>query len=162
VAHMKPPKDTPDRPFGYYELTVDGLAGEAPISYAVQLPPEYNPYRRYPTVITLNGGSTGPRMQIDWWAGGVDAKGNRQGQGSRHGYIVIAPVWTVAHQGQYNYSLREHVAVLNSLRDACRRFSIDTDLVFLSGHAMGGTAAWDIGLAHPDLFAGVIPISCQI
>jgi hypothetical protein len=54
------------------------------------------------------------------------------------------------------------VAVLNSLRDACRRFSIDTNRVFLSGHAMGGTAAWDIGLSHPDLFAGVIPIACQI
>ncbi len=45
-----------------------------------------------------------------------------------------------------------------SLRDACRRFSIDTDRVFLSGHSMGGDAAWDIALAHPDLWAGVIPI----
>ena len=49
----------------------------------------------------------------------------------------------------------------NSLRDACRRFSIDTDRVFLSGHSMGGDAAWDIGLAHPDLWAGVIPIVAQ-
>ena len=44
------------------------------------------------------------------------------------------------------------------LRDACKRFSIDIDRVFLSGHSMGGDAAWDIGLAHPDLWAGVIPI----
>lgn len=48
--------------------------------------------------------------------------------------------------------------MLFSLRDACRRFSIDTDRVFLSGHSMGGDAAWDIGLAHPDLWAGVITI----
>jgi pimeloyl-ACP methyl ester carboxylesterase len=162
LAHMKPPKITPEQPGGTYELTTEGLAGEAPFNYTVQLPPEYNPYRRYPAVITLHGGGTNPKMQIDWWAGGVDAKGNRQGQGSRHGYIVIAPAWAAAHQGRYDYSLREHAAVLNSLRDACRRFSIDTDRVFLSGHAMGGTAAWDIGLAHPDLFAGVIPICCKI
>ena len=51
--------------------------------------------------------------------------------------------------------------MLNSLRDACRRFSIDTDRVFLSGHSIGGDAAWDIGLAHPDLWAGVIPIVAQ-
>ena len=51
--------------------------------------------------------------------------------------------------------------MLNSLRDACRRFAIDTDRVFLSGHSMGGDAAWDIGLAHPDLWAGVIPIVAQ-
>ena len=44
------------------------------------------------------------------------------------------------------------------LRDAMRRFSIDSDRVFLSGHSIGGDAAWDIGLAHPDLWAGVIPI----
>ena len=53
---------------------------------------------------------------------------------------------------------REHAAVLSCLRDASRRFSLDTDRVFLSGHGMGGDAAWDIGLAHPDLWAGVMPI----
>ena len=58
-------------------------------------------------------------------------------------------------------SAAEHAAVLNSLREACRRFASDTDRVFLSGHAMGGDAAWDIGLAHPDLWAGVIPISAR-
>jgi hypothetical protein len=50
---------------------------------------------------------------------------------------------------------------LNSLRDACRRFSIDADRVYLTGHSMGGDAVWDIGLAHPDLWAGVIPISAE-
>ncbi len=82
----------------------------------------------------------------------------RFGQATRQGYIVIAPAWTKPHQNQYEYSAREHAAVLGALRDAVRRFSIDTDRVFLSGHSMGGDAAWDIGLAHPDLWAGVIPI----
>ena len=36
--------------------------------------------------------------------------------------------------------------------------SIDVDRVYLSGHSIGGDAAWDIGLAHPDLWAGMIPI----
>ncbi|HEX3997575.1 MAG TPA: peptidase [Pirellulales bacterium] len=82
----------------------------------------------------------------------------RLGQSTRQGYIVIAPGWIKPHQAQYQYSAREHAAVLDSLRDACRRFSIDTDRVFLSGHSMGADAAWDIALAHPDLWAGVIPI----
>jgi hypothetical protein len=75
--------------------------------------------------------------------------------------VVIAPKWTEEHQKKYGYSAREHAAVLNSLRDACRRFAIDTDRVFLTGHSMGGDAAWDIGLAHPDLWAGVVPFTAQ-
>jgi len=92
-------------------------------------------------------------------SGGYTAEsGMRLGQATRHGYIVIAPQWTREHQRQYEFSAREHAAVLQPLRDACKRFSIDVDRVFLTGHSMGGTAAWDIGLSHPDLWAGVIPI----
>ena len=39
-----------------------------------------------------------------------------------------------------------------------RRFSVDSDRVYLTGHGTGGDAAWDLGLAHPDLWAGVMPI----
>jgi predicted esterase len=162
LSHMKPAVETepsePDRP-GYFSLTVPGLQGQGDFEYLVQLPPEYDPYRRYPCVVTLNGAGTAPDQQIDWWAGDYHAELRmRLGQASRHGYIVVAPVWTKPHQREYEFSAREHAAVLYALRDACRRFSIDTDRVFLSGHSMGGDAAWDLGLAHPDLWAGVIPI----
>lgn len=161
LAHMKPAvktrKPSADKT-GYYEIEVPGLTKKEPITYFVQLPPEYDPYRLYPAIVALNGEFTTAEQQIDWWAGPRGKDGARNGQASRQGYIVIAPVWTEEHQKKYGYSAHEHTAVLNSLRDACRRFSIDTDRVFLSGHSMGGDAAWDIGLAHPDLWAGVIPI----
>jgi pimeloyl-ACP methyl ester carboxylesterase len=164
LAHMKPQNDPPeavaDRP-GYYEIEVQVLAKEAPITYCVQLPPEYDPLRLYPAVVTLHGEAGTAEQQIDWWAGPRAKNGTRAGQATRYGYIVIAPKWTEEHQKQYGYSAREHAAVLNSLRDACRRFAIDTDRVFLSGHSIGGDAAWDMGLAHPDLWAGVIPITAQ-
>jgi predicted esterase len=159
MAHMKPPLETPESHTpGFYELEVPGLAGEPAVNYLVQLPPEYDPYRRYPAVVTLHGAGTTPQHQVDWWAGQRGDDGVPAGQAARHGYIVIAPAWAKEHQKTYEYSDREHAAVLNSLRDACRRFSIDTDRVFLSGHSMGGNAAWDIGLAHPDLWAGLNPI----
>jgi len=164
VAHMKPPLDSqggevPDVA-GMYELTVPGLSGEPDIRYWVQLPPFYDPLRRYPCIVTMNGGAASPLGQIQWWAGPYDPdRETRMGQATRYGYIVLAPQWTKEHQTRYEYSTREHAAVLYSLRDACRRFSIDTDRVFLSGYSAGGDAAWDIGLAHPDLWAGVIPIA---
>lgn len=210
LAHMKPPLDTPpEQEPGSYHVTIRGLENEPDVTYVVQLPPEYDPHVKYPTVVTLQGAGTTPEQQIAWWAGesrmpqstdsaqqNDPANGNgpkpppppavadsaansgtnaapaaapsgppipdihtmRLGQATRQGYIVIAPGWIKPHQSQYQYSAREHAAVLDSLRDACRRFSIDTDRVFLSGHSMGGDAAWDIALAHPDLWAGVIPI----
>jgi pimeloyl-ACP methyl ester carboxylesterase len=160
LAHLRPPLDAEpvaEQP-GYYELEIPGIDKETNVRYLVQLPPEYSPYRRYPAVVTLNGAGSSPEQQIDWWSGAQDGKGNRLGQGSRQGYVVIAVEWQKTGQAQYEYSAREHAAVLGSLRDACRRFSIDTNRVFLSGHSMGGDAAWDLGLAHPDLWAGVIPI----
>ena len=154
IALMKPTLDTQpadqEKP-GYYKLEVKGLNPAESIEYLVQLPPEYDPHRHYPTIMALHRQRSDATRQIDWWAG----------QASRHGYIVVAPNWAEQGQKVYEYSARDHAAVLRCLRDAFRRFSIDTDRVFLAGHSMGGDAAWDIGLAHPDLWAGVIPIAAM-
>ena len=161
LAHMKPPGEPPSQSPRRRRVTsrieVPVLPKESPRRYFLQLPPEYNPYRRYPMIISLHdSGSTAPR-QIDWWAGSW-GKNGREGQAARCGYIVMAPEWTAEHQDKYGYSAHEHAVVLACFRDACRRFAVDTDRVFLSGHGMGGDAVWDIGLAHPDLWAGVIPV----
>jgi predicted esterase len=164
IAHMRPPQEPTEFPKevpGLFTFEAEGIKGQPPVTYYVQLPPEYDSYRRYPTVVTLHGAGSTPHQQIDWWAGTLAANGTRLGQGTRQGYIVIAPLWAKEQQKTYGYSAEEHAAVLNSLRDASRRFSIDTDRVFLSGHSIGGDAAWDIGLSHPDLWAGVIPIVAQ-
>jgi predicted esterase len=161
IAHMKPSLETPSQSVpGFYRLTISSPNGDN-VTYSVQLPPEYDPHGNYPCIVTLHGTATTPEQQIDWWAGQQvqhDGATVRSGQAGRFGYIVIAPEWTSPHQAEYEGTVREQHAVLASLRDACRRFAIDTDRVFLSGHSAGGNAAWDIGLAHPDLWAGVIPI----
>lgn len=161
LAHMKPPSSSTDAPAqlpGFYEQTLAATDGQLAVTYYVQLPPEYDPHRKYPTIVTLHGGGSTAQLQVDWWAGPPGKDGVRLGHASRNGYIVIAPAWGKPQQATYNYSAEEHAAVLNSLRHACGRYSIDTDRVFISGHSMGGDAAWDIGLAHPDLWAGMIPI----
>jgi pimeloyl-ACP methyl ester carboxylesterase len=160
---MKPPLETPkeaERGAGQYELTVAGVADESDVRYVAQLPPEYDPLRRYPTVVVLPDDGVSIDQVLDFWAGPADKEkgGDRLGQATRHGYIVIAVDWRQPHQFSYDYSAREHRAVLGTVRDVCRRFSVDTDRVFLTGHGIGGDAAWDIAIAHPDVWAGVIPI----
>jgi pimeloyl-ACP methyl ester carboxylesterase len=164
---MKPPIDVPkdsQRGPGLCEFTVPGKEGKADIRYFIQLPPEYDPLRHYPTIVTLADAGVGPQQMLDFWCGPAikEKDGERHGQASRYGYITIAVDWQMPHQFTYDYSDREHSAVLRSLRDACRRFAIDTDRVFLTGHGIGGDAAWDIGLAHPDVWAGVMPIVATV
>jgi pimeloyl-ACP methyl ester carboxylesterase len=177
---MKPPmaaSKQSERGPGLFELSSRGMTGENDGRYLVQLPPEYDPLRHYPTIVALSDAGVTPEQLLDYWAGpaanvplpssegpgegSAEApnrpNGARLGQATRHGYIVIVVDWQLPHQLAYDYSAREHHAVLGALRDACRRFAIDTDRVFLTGHGMGGDAAWDIALAHPDLWAGVIP-----
>jgi predicted esterase len=159
AAAMRPPvAPPPETAPGRYELEVADPAGGKPIRCLVQLPPEYDPLRRYPAVLTLHAGWTTPLNQVEWWAGMPAEDGVRQGQAARHGTIVIAPAWAGDAQTAYEYSAREHALVLGSLRAAVRSFAIDTDRVFLSGHSLGADAAWDIALAHPDLWAGLVLI----
>ena len=166
AAHMRPPYPLPEpadeKLPGYFKEEVGVISGQPDVTYYVQLPPEYNPLRRYPMIVSLHAVGMDPELQINWWAGdpSTDRPG-RQGQAGRYGYIVIAPAWTTENQKQYEYTPREHAAVLGCVRDACRRFAVDTDRVFLTGHSSGGDAAWDIGVSHPDLWAGVVLVSAE-
>jgi pimeloyl-ACP methyl ester carboxylesterase len=160
---MKPPIETAkgaERGRAQYEFELPGLPDEPDFRYVIQLPPEYDPLRHYPTIVALSDAGVAAEQVLDFWTGPPDpAKSDeRLGLATRHGYIVIAVDWRLPNQYSYEYSAREHHAVLGALRDACRRFAIDTDRVFLTGHGVGGDAAWDIALAHPDLWAGVVPI----
>jgi len=160
ARQMRPPVDASvEIAPGLHELEVPGIEGEESFRCLVQVPPEYDPLRTYPAVVSLHAAWSTPQNQIEWWAGMPGQDGQRRGQAARNGTIVIAPAWTREQQTSYDYSAREHAAVLAALRHSLRRFSIDTDRVFLSGHSMGGDAAWDIALAHPDLWAGLIAIS---
>lgn len=159
AAAMRPPLDPPAAQGpGLFELAVPMPAGGS-MPCLVQLPPEYDPLRRYPAVVTLHSAWSTPLNQIEWWAGVPGPDGMRLGQATRHGVVVVAPAWLAEGQRAYAFSPREHAAVLASLREALRRFPIDTDRVFLSGHSLGADAAWDIGLAHPDLWAGMVLVS---
>ena len=121
----------------------------APTEYAVRLPPEYHPLRQYPALVVLHSGP-GPAAAIDEWSA----------EAARHGYILIAPEYNLpGRPHDYRYTTSEHAAVELALRDARKRYAIDSDRVFVAGQLTGGNMAWDYALAHPDLFAGVVVFS---
>jgi len=142
------------------EASENAVQIAAPIRYAVMLPPEYTPTRAYPMLVALRPSEWTIEQGAEFWGIGRDGAGREApGPATRAGYVVIVPEYAGPLQGEYRYTTREHAAVLAAIRDARKRFVIDSDRVFLTGHGMGADATFDVAMSHPDLFAGAAPIS---
>ena len=170
IAQMIPPRAPDLSNYDFkdpltYSLKVDSPAAvEAPyeFKYHVQLPPEYSPYRKYPCIVTLPGDKD-MQQQLLRWCGPFDPTLEiRMGQAMRNGYVVVCVDWKLPSQFEYRYTAVEHATVIKALAGAVKRFAIDTDRVFLAGHGFGADAAYDIGVSHPEHWAGVIGISGKI
>jgi len=156
IPQLPPPLESPSIQGGTavsFEFTP--AVGEPPIRYAALPPTEYRSSRSYPLIVTLRPEGRTIEEALQWW-GGTSAE---PGHSQRNGYVVIAPEYAPAEQRKYDYGTQAHRVVLQALLDARKRFNIDSDRIYLSGHGMGADAAFDIGFSHPDYFAGVIPIS---
>lgn len=153
--HLETPGIQPGVPMEI-EIPIRQADGtEETFRYSVVLPPEYSPHHDCPAIVALRPAERSIEQELLWWAGTAEDPGQAQ----RHGTIVIAPHYADGNLRSWNYNARGHEIVIEALRDARRRFAIDSDRVFLSGHGMGGDAAFDLGMSHPDRFAGVIPIA---
>jgi enterochelin esterase-like enzyme len=166
IPQLPPPVETPGAESGV-ALEIEVAAGQIKPKrsanedpkqttrrYTVLLPSEYSPHHRYPLIVALHPPERTPADELKWWGGTRE----KPGQSQRHGYIVIAPSYADKTLTKYDYDTRSHAIVLAAINDARKRFQIDSDRIFLSGHGMGGTAAFDIGMSHPEIFAGVLPI----
>ncbi|MBX3441503.1 MAG: hypothetical protein KF774_03790 [Planctomyces sp.] len=122
-------------------------------AYAVTLPLEYHPQHRYPLIVALHRSGQSLEETLRWWAGDEEAPGYAM----RRGCIVIAPEFAEPGAAEYDYSIQAHQRVLAAISDARKKFSVDSDRIYIAGHEIGGDACFDIAIAHPDLFAGAAP-----
>jgi hypothetical protein len=134
----------------YRRTTLPVLSHPNGIDYLVKLPPEYHHGRAYPVLIVLPHPGLNPE----------DVLVPLIAEAERNGYILLVPEWVNAFAKKgWEWKGEDHVYVTAVLRDAVRHFTIDNDRVFLSGIADGANMAMDVGMSHPDLFAGVIAMS---
>jgi pimeloyl-ACP methyl ester carboxylesterase len=128
-------------------------AGRAAFTYLVQVPPEYVPGRTYPAIILLCDSGEKPADMLKRWGP----------MASENGYILAAPTWESGGLGRggYTFSAREHAVVQETLHDLRRRYQVDSDRLFLFGLRQGAVMAFDVGLSHPDQFAGVMTMGGQ-
>jgi hypothetical protein len=146
IRNMPPPASMMKVSTEPMALSAAPAGGGKGVAYHLVVPPEYSHARAYPALIVLHRSDEKATDQLEKW---------RELAG-RHGFLLAAPEW--GRGGAYSYSSREHDAVLDCLRDLRLRFNVDSDRVFLFGAEEGGQMAFDVGLAHPDQFAGVLPM----
>lgn len=167
IAQMKPLKHDlieayDGRQSIAFDVSVEGTKADPEIQRyrcLAHLPTQYSPYRRYRLMLSLPG-STPVEDQLEHFCGTFNEPlGVLHGNASRNGTIVVAVDWRKENQRTAEYSAREHKIVMRALRESLRRFSVDTDQVFLQGHGIGADVAYDVGLSHPQHWAGIIGIS---
>ena len=135
-----------------------------PPTYAVVLPPGYHPDRLYPTLVTLGPYAAGIGGGAAFWGAKRVGGDVRPGPATTRGYVVLSidlePTAgrPAGSRGGHPYGDEQLRAVEMILKDARRRFALDPDRCYLAGHWDGGDAAIDVGLARPDLFAGVAAV----
>ncbi|MSR29906.1 MAG: hypothetical protein EXR99_00230 [Gemmataceae bacterium] len=117
------------------------------LTYWVRLPPEYSPNRTYPLLFLFPKKGEKVVEQMAQWSTAADENGT----------ILAGFRW--GGGGNYAFSEKEHHEILDIVRDLKFYFPVDPDRVFLFGLEQGAQIAYDIGLSHPDLFAGVVPMS---
>ncbi len=147
------------------QITLRGY--RSPISerlqgYAVYVPPDYDPSRRYPLLLALHGGSSNGNLfaaltlgvRIPW------------AQYRRNWWVVHRPrelpPWIVVAPNGFGNSMWRYMGerdVLDVLEDVRARYSVDEDRVVLHGLSNGGLGSFNIGTRHAWRFAAVVPLA---
>ena len=119
-----------------YRSRVDGSIQP----YGLLVPTSYDPERKYPLIVILHGYKAG-------WAIGAYAL--------KEWCIMVG----VYGRGEVPYREIGEIDVFEVIEDVKKRYNIDEDRIYLTGHSMGGGGTWYIGLHRPDYWAGIAPLS---
>ena len=129
--------------------------------YALYLPRDFNPSRKYPLVISLHGADSNHRLNLRRVFGRGNLPSETDAEATRHfpplrevEFIVASPY----ARGTMGYQGIPEKDVYDVLADVKRRFPIEDDRVYLTGLSMGGGGSLWLGLTHPDLWAAVAPV----
>ena len=136
---------------GFVVQTYEDGAGQE-FQYAIFLPEGFDPSRKYPAVMFLNGrgenGSDGVRQLSNNFGVQIwEMKG-------KFPFVCVAPQC----QDQWRYQSEENHRAIAILDDVIRRYNVDPDRIYLTGVSSGGTGVWSMAAEFPDRFAAVAPL----
>ena len=71
-------------------------------------------------------------------------------------FIVVSPLHTGEYQHWSEPEVQEKLVKL--LDELQSRLAINPEQIYLTGFLEGGNGAWELGLAHPEIFAALAPV----
>jgi predicted esterase len=148
---LPPPAPPAEMPQGEVDLASEAHGKSKSVEYRLVLPPEYHPHRPFPLLLVLPNTREEPKEALARW----------RDLAAEQGYIVAVPRWADRLQTEYKFTPQEQDAAFSVLRDVRRRFNVDAERIFLTGYDQAGTLAYDLGMSHPDQFAGVVVICAR-
>ncbi|MBI1895069.1 MAG: prolyl oligopeptidase family serine peptidase [Acidobacteria bacterium] len=150
----------PYRP-GPQVLTFFSDVDDSEQPYALYIPRNYTPVRKYPLVISLHGASSNHRLNLRRLFGRGNRLGETDIEASRYfpplreiDFLVASPL----ARGTLGYQGIAEKDVYDVLADVQSRFAIDPDRIYLTGLSMGGGGTLWLGLTRPDLWAAIAPV----
>ncbi|MHC4600168.1 MAG: redoxin domain-containing protein [Planctomycetota bacterium] len=121
-----------------------------PAECFLSVPPGYDPSRPWPLILALHGKFGTGKAGLDHWPD----------EATRKEYLVLAP--TILRRPDPKkiipaWMLPENALwTLTCLSRAAREYRVDPDRVFVDGHSLGGTGAFEYAVNCPHLFAGAV------
>ena len=142
-------------------LTFLSDADDSDQPYALYLPRNFDPARKWPLVISLHGAGSNHRLNLRRVLGRGNLPGETDAEATRRwpllpdvDFIVASPL----ARGTMGYQGLAEKDVYDVLADVQRRFPVDEDRVYLTGLSMGGGGALRLALTRPDVWAAVAAV----
>ena len=117
----------------------------------VLLPEGFDPGKKYPLLIAMHGFGGEP----------VNFSKAFKAAGSNKGYIVCCPYAPeVMGQASFNWGEWEQAdrRIMETIALLKAKYQIDEKRMIIAGFSQGGYYSYYLGLKHPDIFIGSIPI----
>lgn len=135
---------------GFLDRTV--TVGATSYPYVVYIPREWTPARSWPVVLFLHG------------AGERGSDGRRQMQigaaAAIHSAPERVPALVVLPQAPADerWIGPPADAAMKALEEVVREYRGDRERIYLTGLSLGGFGTWHLALAHPRVFAALVPV----
>lgn len=123
--------------------------------YTLFVPRSYDPVRTWPLLIGLHGGGVDGRAGDEVFGRGRWAMDFYRQLASQRGVIVACPNALAA---PWSRAGNERL-VRDLVEELTRRFHVDLDRIYLTGHSMGGFGTWALGPRMSDVFAALSPMA---